>query len=60
MSGGQPAGGGRFGEQSVVTDFTVGRSVIAKVNLTTHMMDVVINGKKAKSIPVSGGRPGSN
>ena len=55
---GVPAGGGRFGEQSVVTDFTVGRSVIAKVNLTTHMMDVVINGKKAKSIPVSGGRPG--
>ncbi|HEX6055239.1 MAG TPA: Ig-like domain-containing protein, partial [Intrasporangium sp.] len=55
---GVPAGGGRFGEQSVVTDFTVGRSVIAKVNLKTHMMDVVINGKKAKSIPVSGGRPG--
>ncbi len=55
---GVPAGGGRFGEQSVVTDFTIGRAVIAKVNLKTHMMDVDINGKKAKSIPVSGGRPG--
>ena len=55
---GVPAGGGRWGEQSVVTDFTVGRSVIAKVNLKTHLMDVHINGKKAKSIPVSGGRPG--
>ena len=46
------------GEQTVVTDFTIGRSVIAKVNLDTHMMDVHINGKKAKTIPVSGGRPG--
>ncbi|HEY9496851.1 MAG TPA: Ig-like domain-containing protein [Intrasporangium sp.] len=55
---GVPAGGGRFGEQTVVTDFTIGRAVIAKVNLTTHMMDVNINGKKAKSIPISGGRPG--
>jgi lipoprotein-anchoring transpeptidase ErfK/SrfK len=55
---GVPAGGGRFGEQTVVTDFTIGRAVIAKVNLTTHIMDVNINGKKAKSIPISGGRPG--
>ena len=55
---GVPAGGGRYGEQSVVTDFTIGRPVIAKVNLDTHMMDVHINGKKAKTIPVSGGRPG--
>jgi lipoprotein-anchoring transpeptidase ErfK/SrfK len=55
---GVPAGGGRFGEQTVVTDFTIGRPVIAKVNLDTHMMDVHINGKKAKSIPVSGGRDG--
>ncbi len=55
---GVPAGGGRWGEQTVITDFTVGRSVIAKVNLDTHMMDVVISGKKAKTIPVSGGRPG--
>lgn len=55
---GVPAGGGRWGEQTVITDFTIGRSVIAKVNLDTHMMDVVISGKKAKTIPVSGGRPG--
>ena len=55
---GVPAGGGRFGEQSRVADFTVGRSVVAKVNLVTHMMDVYISGKKAKTIPISGGRPG--
>ncbi len=55
---GVPAGGGRWGEQSRVADFTVGRSVIAKVNLQTHLMDVYISGKKAKTIPISGGRPG--
>jgi len=55
---GVPAGGGRFGEQSVVSDFTIGRSVVAKVNLTTDMMDVYIQGAKAKTIPISGGRPG--
>jgi lipoprotein-anchoring transpeptidase ErfK/SrfK len=55
---GVPAGGNRFGEQSVSADFTIGRSVIAKVNLATHQMDVDINGKKVKTIPISGGRPG--
>ena len=55
---GVPAGGGRFGQQSRTADFTVGRSVIAKVNLQTHMMDVYISGAKAKTIPISGGRPG--
>jgi lipoprotein-anchoring transpeptidase ErfK/SrfK len=55
---GVPAGGDRYGEQSRVADFTIGRSVIAKVNLQTHMMDVFVSGKKAKTIPISGGRPG--
>ncbi|GAA6524674.1 Ig-like domain-containing protein [Intrasporangium sp. DVR] len=55
---GVPAGGGRWGEQSVVSDFTVGRSVVAKVNLDTHQMDVFIEGRKARTIPISGGRPG--
>lgn len=55
---GVAAGGGRYGEQSRTADFTVGRSVIAKVNLQTHQMDVAIDGKQAKRIPISGGRPG--
>ncbi len=55
---GVPAGGNRFGEQSVTSDFTIGRSVIAKVDLTTHQMQVDINGKLARTIPISGGRPG--
>ena len=55
---GIPAGGNRFGELSRTSDFTVGRSVIANVNLKTHMMDVAIDGKKVKTVPISGGRPG--
>lgn len=55
---GVPAGGNRFGEQSRIQDFTVGRSVVAKVNLQTHLMDVYVSGTKTRTIPVSGGRPG--
>ncbi|MDN5791045.1 MAG: Ig-like domain-containing protein [Micrococcales bacterium] len=55
---GVPAGGKRYGELSRTSDFTIGRSVISKVNLKTHMMDVYISGKKANTIPISGGRPG--
>ncbi|GAB3876820.1 L,D-transpeptidase [Terrabacter terrigena] len=55
---GVSAGGGRWGEQSRTSDFTIGRSLIAKVNLQTHQMDVFINGKFTKRIPVTGGRPG--
>ncbi|HET9632379.1 MAG TPA: Ig-like domain-containing protein [Terrabacter sp.] len=55
---GVPAGGGRWGQMSRTADFTIGRSVIAKVNLKTDQMDVMINGKLARRIPVTGGRPG--
>ncbi|GAA3699396.1 Ig-like domain-containing protein [Terrabacter ginsenosidimutans] len=55
---GVPAGGGRYGQKTQVSDFTIGRSVIAKVNLKTDQMDVIINGKFVKRIPVTGGRDG--
>ncbi|WP_240474354.1 L,D-transpeptidase [Intrasporangium chromatireducens] len=55
---GVPAGNGRYGQWTRTSDFTVGRSVIAKVNLKTDMMDVYISGKKVRTIPVTGGRPG--
>ncbi|MBC9821589.1 L,D-transpeptidase family protein [Terrabacter sp. MAHUQ-38] len=55
---GVPAGGGRWGEQSRTSDFTIGRALIAKVNLKTHQMDVFINGTWTKRIPVTGGQPG--
>ena len=37
---GVPAGGGRYGQLSQTSDFTIGRSLVAKVNLTTDQMDV--------------------
>jgi lipoprotein-anchoring transpeptidase ErfK/SrfK len=55
---GVPAGGGRYGQLTRTSDFTIGRSLIAKVNLKTDQMDVFINGKFTKRIPVTGGRPG--
>ncbi|WP_345506958.1 L,D-transpeptidase [Terrabacter aeriphilus] len=55
---GVPAGSNRWGQMSRTSDFTIGRSVIAKVNLKTDQMDVYINGSKVKRIPVTGGRPG--
>ena len=55
---GVSAGGGRYGQMSRTSDFTIGRSLIAKVNLKTDQMDVFINGKLSKRIPVTGGRPG--
>ena len=48
----------RWGQHSRTADFTIGRSLIAKVNLKTDQMDVYINGVKVKRVPVTGGRPG--
>ncbi|MGW5238863.1 Ig-like domain-containing protein [Monashia sp. NPDC004114] len=55
---GVPAGGGRYGQMTRTSDFTIGRALVAKVNLKTDQMDVYINGKFTKRIPVTGGRPG--
>jgi lipoprotein-anchoring transpeptidase ErfK/SrfK len=55
---GVPAGNGLYGQLTRTADFTIGRSLIAKVNLKTDQMDVYINGKWTKRIPVTGGRPG--
>ena len=55
---GVPAGGNRYGQMSRTSDFTIGRAVVAKVNLKTDQLDLFINGKWTKRIPVTGGRPG--
>src|SRR3954465_15961509 len=55
---GVPAGGGRWGEQSRTADFTIGRAVVMKANIKTHQMDVFIDGKKVRRIPITGGQPG--
>lgn len=55
---GVSAGQGVFGQSSASTSFTVGRSLITKINLGSHMAKVYINGQLARSIPISAGKPG--
>ena len=52
------AGNGIYGQNSTKTHFTVGRSQITKINLSTHVAKVYRNGKFVRSIAVSGGKPG--
>jgi lipoprotein-anchoring transpeptidase ErfK/SrfK len=52
------AGGGIYGQLSRKTSFTVGRSMITKINLSTDVAKVYRNGKFVRRIYVSGGKPG--
>ena len=52
------AGSGRYGQNSVSTKFTIGRSMIIKINLGSDTAHVYKNGKKVRTIYVSGGKPG--
>jgi lipoprotein-anchoring transpeptidase ErfK/SrfK len=52
------AGGGIYGQLSKKTHFTVGRSMITKINLSTDVAKVYRNGKFVRRIYVSGGKPG--
>ncbi len=53
-----PAGGGVFGQESRTIDFHIGQSVVSKVNAQTHRMRTFINGKLAKTTPITTGKPG--
>src|SRR3954454_3305610 len=55
---GVDAGGGIYGQSSASTSFTVGRSLITKVDLRKDVTTVYRNGKKVRTIDVSGGKPG--
>lgn len=52
------AGGGVYGQKSSSTSFTVGRSLVIKVNLKSYYATVVRDGKKVRSIPITGGKAG--
>ena len=51
-----PAGNGVFGQESRTSTFTVGRSMISKVNIQTHQMRVFQDGKLARTIPITTGK----
>ncbi|MGL5823571.1 MAG: Ig-like domain-containing protein [Nocardioides sp.] len=53
-----PAGAGVFGQESRRVTFRVGDAVISKVNAQTHQMQTFINGKLARTIPITTGKPG--
>ncbi|KRF17940.1 hypothetical protein ASG90_06345 [Nocardioides sp. Soil797] len=53
-----PAGNGIYGQESRTVNFHIGDSVISKVNAQTHQMKTFINGKLAKTIPITTGKPG--
>ncbi|MGH3498187.1 MAG: L,D-transpeptidase [Nocardioidaceae bacterium] len=52
------AGNGVFGQVDNSASFVIGDSVIDRINLRTDLMKVVVNGKVARTIPVTGGMPG--
>jgi lipoprotein-anchoring transpeptidase ErfK/SrfK len=52
------AGGGIYGQNSTKTHFTIGRSQVTKINLSSDVARVYRNGKLARRIYVSGGKPG--
>jgi lipoprotein-anchoring transpeptidase ErfK/SrfK len=52
------AGGGIYGQQSASTSFTVGRSLITKIDLSAHKAKVYRNGKHIRTMPISAGKSG--
>jgi lipoprotein-anchoring transpeptidase ErfK/SrfK len=52
------AGNNTWGSSSRKISFTIGKSVVAKVDVTKHMMYVVISGKLARTIPITAGKDG--
>ena len=50
-----PAGNGIYGQQDQNFSFKIGSEVISTVNVASHTLTVKINGKRARTIPVSTG-----
>jgi lipoprotein-anchoring transpeptidase ErfK/SrfK len=54
--GGVPAGNGIYGQKDRAMNFTVGDSMVSKVNMNTHQMRVFRNGKLVRTIPITTGQ----
>jgi lipoprotein-anchoring transpeptidase ErfK/SrfK len=52
------AGGSVWGAASRKIDFAIGKSVITKIDVKKHTMAVTINGKLARTIPITAGKDG--
>ncbi|MFP5283604.1 MAG: Ig-like domain-containing protein, partial [Actinomycetes bacterium] len=53
-----PAGRGVYGQQSSSTSFTVGRSLVTKIDLDAKQARVYRNGDLVRRIPISAGKSG--
>jgi lipoprotein-anchoring transpeptidase ErfK/SrfK len=53
-----PAGNGVYGQLNRSSTFRVGDSMISRVNAQTHQMKTFINGKLARTIPITTGKAG--
>ena len=49
-------GGGAWGQQDIVTDFTVGRSQVVQADVNSFHMVVLVDGQIVKNYPVSYGK----
>jgi lipoprotein-anchoring transpeptidase ErfK/SrfK len=52
------AGNGIYGQESRSLDFKIGRRVVMKASIATDEMRVMVDGKLARTIPITGGMPG--
>jgi lipoprotein-anchoring transpeptidase ErfK/SrfK len=55
---GVDAGNGIYGQHDAAASFRVGKSLVSKVNIRTHQMRVFLNGKLARTIPITAGKQG--
>jgi lipoprotein-anchoring transpeptidase ErfK/SrfK len=53
---GVPAGGGIYGQKNRSQTFHVGDSMVSKVDMNTHQMRVIKNGKLLRTIPITTGQ----
>ncbi|MGZ0146764.1 Ig-like domain-containing protein [Kribbella sp. WER1] len=52
------AGNNTWGTSSRTIKFTIGKSVVSHVDVKKHVMTVTINGKLARTIPITAGKDG--
>ncbi|HYH34352.1 MAG TPA: Ig-like domain-containing protein [Nocardioides sp.] len=52
------AGNGIYGQEDRRVEFDVGDSVVSRVDVAAHRMEVFVNGDLARTIPISAGKPG--
>ncbi|CAA9362516.1 MAG: putative lipoprotein [uncultured Nocardioidaceae bacterium] len=55
---GVDAGNGIYGQMDRTSGFTVGDSVIMKIDVANHNMQVLQNGNLLRTLPISAGKPG--